>query len=110
MGPEGLPAEGPALLHMAKAGDPRVLGILEQAGAKLGLAISMFARVLNMSKVVLAGGAADFWDLLEPACIGELEQRVIGPAASISIAKTVLGPEAVMLGAAGVVWHNLLSP
>jgi len=30
-----------------------------------GPAISMLARVLNMSKVVLAGGAADFWDFLD---------------------------------------------
>jgi glucokinase len=108
LGPAGLAAEGPVLLDMAKAGDPGVLGILEQAGEKLGLAISMLARVLNMNKVVLAGGAADFWEFLEPACVGELEQRAIGPAASISIVKTVLGPEAVMLGAAGTVWHETL--
>jgi glucokinase len=60
----GAPTSTPGLIAAAAAGDPLALGVLEDAGADLALAVHNLWRLIPLERLVLAGGVANAGDLL----------------------------------------------
>lgn len=109
---------GPALTALdlaqaARQGDSDALGIFEQTGHALGIALAGLINVLNLPLYVVGGGVAESWDLLAPSLFIELERRsyvyaLTAPGRPASggmlcggtqVLPAKLGPEAGLLGA-----------
>jgi glucokinase len=88
----------------ARQGIPEARAIFEQAGGYLGRALSYAVNLLNPARVVVGGGVAGSWDLLEPAVRRTLQASVIGEGnRRVPVVRTALGSEAGLKGAAALV-------
>ena len=106
-GGEALPAAEVA--DLARGGDPLAREVFDRAGRAVGLACVTTAGLLDLSTVVIGGGVARSWDLLEPALRETL--RVDAPVSGnpLRVMRGALGGDAVALGAAASARANLLA-
>jgi glucokinase len=89
------------VLDAARAGDPACRAAVREAGEHLGIAIASILDILNPSVVVIAGGIAGSFDVLEP----HVRRAVLAhafrqTAADAAIERSRLGNDAAVIGAA----------
>jgi len=87
----------------ARAGDADATAVFETAGWGLARAALLTAGILDVTSVVIGGGIARSWDLLEPAIARAIVLEPPVSGASIRLVRSTLGSDAVALGAAAQV-------
>ncbi|GGK99470.1 sugar kinase [Curtobacterium luteum] len=87
----------------ARTGDADAAEVFARAGWGLARAALLTAGVLDVTTVVIGGGIARSWDLLEPAITAAIEAEPPVSGAPIRLALSTLGSDAVALGAAAQV-------
>ena len=92
------------VLRAARRGSPAALGILENAGAMLGLGIANAVTLLNPQLVVIGGGIGlAAFDVVFPLIQRALRCHALAPAAqAVTIAPSSLGEHAGLIGACWV--------
>lgn len=87
----------------ARAGDADAQAVFATAGWGIARAVLLTAGILDVTTVVIGGGVARSWDLLEPAVTSALAAEPPVSGAAIRVAQSALGADAVALGAAAQV-------
>ncbi len=87
----------------ARAGDADAQAVFANAGWGLARAALLTAGILDVTTVVVGGGIARSWDLLEPAASAAIAAEPPVSGAPIRLAQSTLGSDAVALGAAAQV-------
>jgi glucokinase len=91
------------IAEAAANGDPLATGVFSQAGRYLGIAAASVANLLNLDGIILGGGVAASFELLAEPMRRELAARAFPiPARRMKIAKSKLGDDAGILGAAAM--------
>jgi glucokinase len=101
-GATGAPLSAAAVAARARAGDPAAAAVYEEAGRGVGRAAVMVATLVDVTSVVVGGGVAGAWDLLEPAIKAELAAEPPVSDQSVSVSPSMLGEHAVAIGAAAL--------
>jgi predicted NBD/HSP70 family sugar kinase len=70
------------VIARARIGDVKALAALLTTGRYLGLGLATIVNSLDPSRIHLGGEITAAWDLIEPAVLGALAERVIVPAAA----------------------------
>lgn len=86
----------------ALAGDATAVRVLADAGHAVGSAVLMLAALLDVGHVVVGGGLARAWDLLEPALLARLREEPPVSGHPIVVRRAVLGGDATVVGAAAL--------
>jgi predicted NBD/HSP70 family sugar kinase len=95
------PLSARAVMDAARRGDAAARDAVRDAGEHLGIAVSSLVDVLNPSVVVVAGGIAGAFDLLEPHVRRTLPRHTFREAiAAVTIERSRLGNDAAVVGAA----------
>lgn len=97
---DGATLDGREVTDVALAGDPVAIGVLEQVGRHLGVALSSLANVFDPDVIVIGGGAIRAGDLLLDPARRELAGRALPPMNRTPVVAAELGPDAGMIGAA----------
>jgi glucokinase len=98
---DGLVGELPELAAMARGGEPCARAIFGEIGETIGHVLATLVSTFNPELIVIGGGVANTWDLLEETAIGSM--RLWGqPIAlgKVEVKRTALGDDAGILGAA----------
>ncbi len=98
----------PELAKRGRDGDPVAQGVFEDAGSAVGLVLSQLVSVFNPELIVLGGGVANTWDLMEKTALAEM--RHWGQPIALGQVKVVvseLGDNAGILGAAAAARYAL---
>jgi glucokinase len=95
-----------ALAELAAQGDAAAFRAFARAGRALGVAIGELMHVFNPAGIVLGGQVAGAWDQLFPTLWEEVGRRT-PPALreGLAILPAALGPDAGVVGAAGLAWR-----
>ena len=89
--------------ELARGGDEVALSVWQEAGAYIGKAAAYAVNLLNIDTVVLGGGAAEAFDLLEPSATAALQNNLFkkaNPHAKILHSKP--GRHAALMGCAAL--------
>ncbi|MCM2359936.1 MAG: ROK family protein, partial [Geobacteraceae bacterium] len=87
----------------ARQGDPLALALFERAGRYLGIAGATIVNLLNLEAIVLAGGMAASFNLLDGPMRREIADRAFAvPARRVTIVQGELGDDAGIVGAAAL--------
>jgi glucokinase len=86
----------------ALAGDEVAVRVLADAGHAVGSAVLMLAALLDVGHVVVGGGLARAWDLLEPALLARLHEEPPVSGHVIEVRPAILGGDATVVGAAAL--------
>ncbi|MEV0891530.1 ROK family protein [Promicromonospora sp. NPDC050262] len=86
----------------ARAGDEAALRVLTDAGRAVGSAVLVLAALLDVGHVVVGGGLAHAWDLLEPAIRARLADEPPVSGHTVEVRRAVLGGDATVVGAAAL--------
>ena len=97
-----------SLSAAAAARDERASVALTAAGSALGVGLASLLNVVDLPAVVLGGVYASLFDLIAPPLRAELDRRVLS-GAPVELARSGLGIEAAVRGAAGAVLERALS-
>lgn len=90
-----------------KEGDERAAIVFRQMGSYLGIILAGLVNTLNPEMIVIAGGASAAWDAFINPLKAEIRQRGFqAPAKRVKIARTQLGDNAGILGAARSAFLN----
>ncbi|PYY46118.1 ROK family protein [Curtobacterium sp. MCBD17_023] len=92
----------------ARTGDRDAQDVFATAGWGIARAVLLTAGILDVTTVVIGGGVARSWDLLEPAVTAALVAEPPVSGAAIRVEQSVLGADAVALGAAAQVRRVVL--
>ncbi|WIB36213.1 ROK family protein [Curtobacterium sp. MCJR17_043] len=92
----------------ARTGDRDAQDVFATAGWGIARAVLLTAGILDVTTVVIGGGVARSWDLLEPAVTAALAAEPPVSGAAIRVEQSVLGADAVALGAAAQVRRVVL--
>ena len=92
------------VLQAARGGSRAAQGILERAGAMLGIAIANAVTLINPQSVIIGGGVGlAAFDLFLPSIQRALRCHTLAPAAqAVAIAPSSLGERAGLVGACWV--------
>ncbi len=85
---------------LAEAGDENARRVFREAGEALGLAMVQAATLFDLDTVIIGGGVAQSWGLLEPGIHSMLHRYPLISGAKLEVRQAVLGAHAVMVGAA----------
>lgn len=96
----GTPMSAHEVADSARAGDMDAVAVFRAAGWGLARAILVTAGVLDVTTVVIGGGVARSWDLLEPFIRTAIDAEPPVSGAPVRVAQASLGSDAVALGAA----------
>ncbi|WP_423462244.1 ROK family protein [Promicromonospora sp. MS192] len=86
----------------ARAGDPLALRVHADAGHAVGSAVLVVAALLDVGHVVVGGGLARAWDLLEPALLARLREAPPVSGHPVEVRRAALGGDATVVGAAAL--------
>jgi glucokinase len=87
--------------RMAAAGNRKAAAIWEDAGVKLGLALTGVVNLLNPDRIVIGGGVANAGKVLFSKVVETILSRaMVVQAKEVRVFKAKLGNDAGMLGAA----------
>lgn len=87
--------------RLAREGNRAAQQLFEQMGYYLGIALAGLLNTLNLGGVVIGGGVAASYDLLEPTLMRVLQERTFPQILTgVQVRKAVLGDDAGLLGAA----------
>jgi glucokinase len=92
-----------AVADAARAGDLDAAEVFATTGWGIARAALLTAGILDVTTVVIGGGVARSWDLLEPAVSAAIAAEPPVSGAAIRLAQSALGADAVALGAAAQV-------
>ncbi|MET3453408.1 ROK family protein [Curtobacterium sp. 1544] len=92
-----------AVADAARAGDLDAAEVFAITGWGIARAALLTAGILDVTTVVIGGGVARSWDLLEPAVSAAIAAEPPVSGAAIRLAQSALGADAVALGAAAQV-------
>ncbi|SOC89589.1 glucokinase [Curtobacterium sp. 314Chir4.1] len=92
-----------AVADAARTGDPDAAAVFATTGWGIARAALLTAGILDVTTVVIGGGVARSWDLLEPAVTAAIAVEPPVSGATIRLAQSALGADAVALGAAAQV-------
>ena len=84
--------DGAALAIAARGGDQRAREVFDWAAVSIADLVSRLQLLCDPQAVVIGGGLARAYDLLEPGMAGRLPPR-------LKVARSVLGEQAVVVGA-----------
>jgi predicted NBD/HSP70 family sugar kinase len=87
-------------VERARAGEPRAVEAVAEAGRRLGVAIANVVVVLNPQRVVVGGGLSEAGDLILDPAREELRRRVRVLSVETEVVRAELGYEAGSIGAA----------
>lgn len=95
------------IADLARDGDKTALAVWQEAGTYIGKAAAYAVNLLNIDAVVLGGGAAEAFDLLEPSATAALRQNLFKKAnPSVKILHSAPGRYAALMGCAALVLEN----
>jgi glucokinase len=84
-----------------QGGDERAAIVFRQMGSYLGIVLAGLVNTLNPDMIVIAGGASGAWDAFIGPLKDEIHLRAFhAPSTRVKIARTQLGDNAGILGAA----------
>jgi predicted NBD/HSP70 family sugar kinase len=99
-----------AAAEAARAGDAAILDLLEEAGERLGLAVSNVANLLDPELVVLSGSLAVVSDFILPALQRSLDRYVLAPLRStLRLTVSPFGIDAVPMGGIALALEGFLA-
>ncbi|HEV6952155.1 MAG TPA: ROK family protein [Promicromonospora sp.] len=87
---------------LARAGEPVAARVLAEAGHAVGSAVLVVAALLDVGHVVVGGGLAGAWDLLEPALLARLREAPPVSGHPVEVRRAALGGDATVVGAAAL--------
>ncbi|MCU0935229.1 MAG: ROK family protein [Gammaproteobacteria bacterium] len=97
----GLTLEAREIAQQAREGDPRALAAFAVAGEMLARATAHILKVADVTHVVVGGGLAASWDLIEPAFSPRIEADLIPVLRGrVAVSVSRAGDQAGMIGAA----------
>jgi glucokinase len=99
---EGRVLDGRAVCEAALAGDPTAVGVVEQIGRNLGVALTSLANIFEPEAIVVGGGVIAVGDLLLEPARRELRERALEPMNRTPMVAAELGADAGMIGAAAM--------
>ncbi|MBT0665863.1 ROK family protein [Geobacter pelophilus] len=92
-----------ALAALATAGDAQAIALFRDAGRYLGAAAAAVVNLLNPAAIIIGGGVAASFALMQSSMRAEIDLRAYRPsAAGVTIIKGELNDDAGVLGAAAV--------
>ncbi len=93
----------------ARNGDPMARRVFERAARMMGLAVGSLLNLLNPEVVVIGGGVARSWDLVEGPLLEAAQGSAFAvPFQAARIVPAALGEEAGLVGAGYVALHQTL--
>jgi glucokinase len=99
---EGKEVDGRAVTLVALAGDETAIGVFDQAGSRLGVALASFANIFEPEVIVVGGGVIAAGELLLEPARRELAARALRPMNRTPVVAAELGEDAGMIGAAAM--------
>lgn len=103
-------ADARAVADLARAGDEDAAIVYAEAGRAVALAGASAAGLLDLTTVIVGGGVALAWDLLEPAITASLVTDSPVSGIPLRIGPARLGGDAVALGAVAAARLHLPVP
>lgn len=104
----GLEYSAKEIADLARQGNETALAVWSEAGAYIGKAAAYAVNLLGLDTVVLGGGAAQGFDLLEPSAKKAMERFLFQRAnPNAKILHSALGGYAALKGCAAVVLENI---
>ncbi|MCE6997961.1 ROK family protein [Saccharothrix sp. S26] len=101
--PLGGTADGVALAASARAGDPTARAAFRRSGAAVAQVITVASALCEIDRVVIGGGVAQAWDLLEPAVTGPLADYAgLEFMRRVQVWPATLGVDSGLIGAAAL--------
>ncbi|MFG2461762.1 ROK family protein [Streptomyces sp. NPDC048523] len=93
--------------EVAESCDPDALAVYEDAGAAVARALLVTAGLLDVTTVVIGGGVSRAWPLLEPSILQTLTTEPPVSGHPVRVLPSLLGKDAVTVGAAARVRAEL---
>lgn len=95
------------IADLARGGEETALAVWQDAGRYIGKAAAYAVNLLNIDTVVLGGGAAEAFDLLEPSATKSLNANLFTKAnPNVKILHSAPGRFAALMGCAALVLEN----
>lgn len=91
---------GALVTELAGEGDAAAVGVLAEAGRKLGTGLASLANAFSPEVIVIGGGASAAGELLFAPAREEMQRRALGPNRDVRVVPAHFADEAGMLGAA----------
>ncbi len=105
--PDGIDIDG--VSRAFEAGDPAVRSLIAEVGRYLGFAAANLVGILNVHRIVIAGGLARFGSALLEPIRREIKGRSLpGLADDTTVEISTLGSDIVILGAAALLLNREL--
>lgn len=99
-----------AAADAARAGDPVVLGLLEEVGGRLGLALSYLVNITNPQAVILGGNLCVVAPFIRPAIDRALAEHALEPLRRhLRVAISPFGADAVPMGGVALALEGFLA-
>lgn len=96
-----------AIKDAAISGDRLAVWIYAGAGRALGIVAANLINLLNVDRIVVGGGMAGAWRLIEEPLVAEVEKRAFKiPAGRCGIVPGKLGDDAAVIGAASLAFKR----
>lgn len=96
--------------RLAAAGDAIALEFWQDYGRTLGAGLASLVYVLTPEAIIIGGGIGASCDFFLPSTLAELNRRVVSPSrVNLQLIPAQLGNQAGMLGAAKLVWGEILA-
>lgn len=110
----GLEGSGPgwleALLSALRAGDPKALSAIDEAGRWLGIALASMVNLVDPAAIVVGGYFAPLTEWIREPIEAALDQHVLGRRCSnVAVIGTRLGRSAAVVGGAAHVLSGVLA-
>jgi glucokinase len=96
------------IAQMAMNGDEEALGLFKETGHWLGLGLSYIVNLMEPELITLYGGVSAAYDLFSES-LNETLAKYAWPLAQWKVERSMLGPEIVGLGAALVVYEDIIA-
>ncbi|MBI2093877.1 MAG: ROK family protein [Candidatus Omnitrophica bacterium] len=100
----------PAMISFAaRKGDRQAKRVWKEVGRFLGIGVANWVNLLNPEKVVIGGGVAKAWPWFYPMLQDVVQAEAFEISArSVRVVPAQLGDSAGMIGAAALVWQNIV--
>ncbi|MEM6612979.1 MAG: ROK family protein [Cyanobacteria bacterium P01_C01_bin.72] len=96
--------------RLAAAGDAIALEFWQEYGKTLGAGLASLVYVLTPEAIIIGGGIGASCDFFLPSALAEIKRRVVSPSrVNLQLIPAQLGNQAGMLGAAKLVWSEILA-
>ncbi|GAA1313505.1 ROK family protein [Saccharothrix xinjiangensis] len=101
--PLGGTADGIALAASARAGEAIALAAFRRSGEAVARVVTVAAALCEIDRVVIGGGVAQAWDLLEPAVLEPLADHPgLDFTRRVEVRPATLGVDSGLIGAAAL--------